>query len=182
MSEGLDASDVLALTKNNGGDFGGSWAWIIIILLFLVGGNGFGFGGNGGRAATVEDVNTTSNFNRLENQVRSNENLLQNSVLDLSNGLCLLGNTVNEKFSQLRYDTTIGQKDLSAQLADCCCNTQKLIMEEGNKTRSLIQENKIESLQDRIHQLELANATAGIVRYPSNSTYTSGPNPYYGRR
>ena len=73
-------ADIKAVTDDNDGMFGGNGAWLIIILLFLLGGgNGFGYGNNG-RCATVEDVNNSANFTRLENQVRFNENAIQNRI------------------------------------------------------------------------------------------------------
>lgn len=35
-------------------------------------------------------------------------------------------------------------------------------------------------MQARINQLELNQAVAGVVRYPSATTYTSGANPFCG--
>lgn len=84
------------------------------------------------------------------------------------------------------------------QLADCCCTTQRntdalrfdlanynagilaAIGADGEKTRAMIQQNKIETLQGRINQLELNNAMCGVVRYPTASTYYAGNNPFCG--
>ena len=41
-----------------------------------------------------------------------------------------------------------------------------------------MQANKIESLQEKIQELELQAAMAGVVKYPSGTTYTAGFNPY----
>ena len=79
--ENYSLSDVAAVTRGNMDGFGdGNGWWIILILLFALGGNGFGYGRDGfaGRVATVEDVNNSANFTRLEGQVRFNENLIQN--------------------------------------------------------------------------------------------------------
>lgn len=180
MTEGLSASDVLALTRNNEDGFmGGSAWWVIIILLFL--GGGFGYGGrDGGRCATVEDVSSSANFTRLESQARFNENAIQQGFMNTFNGICDLGYKELENFSTLRYDNAIGQKDLMAQIADCCCKTQTAIHAEGEATRALIQENKIEALRDKVQALELAAATANVVRYPTGFSYSAGPSPFCG--
>jgi hypothetical protein len=183
MDSNLSLADIAAVTRNNNTDgFGdGNGWWIILILLFALGGNGFGYGnGVAGRVATVEDVNSSANFTRLENQVRFNENAIQNGFSNTFNGIANLGYRELENFSTLRYDNAIGQKDLMAQIADCCCKTQTAIHAEGEATRALIQENKIEALQNKINALELQAATANVVRYPTGFSYSAGPSPFCG--
>lgn len=184
MDSNLSVADIAAVTRGNNMDgFGdGNGWWIILILLFALGGNGFGYGRDGfaGRVATVEDVNTSANFTRLENQVRFNENAIQNGFSNTFNGIANLGYRELENFSTLRYDNAIGQKDLAAQVAACCCETKGLIQAEGAATRALIQENKIEALQSKINALELQNAVAGVVRYPTSYAYSAGPSPFCG--
>jgi hypothetical protein len=182
MDSNLSLADIAAVTRNNNMDgFGdGNGWWIILILLFALGGNGFGYGRDGfaGRVATVEDVNNSANFTRLENQVRFNENAIQNGFLNTFNGISNLGYRELENFSTLRYDNAIGQKDLAAQIAECCCKTQTAIHAEGEATRSLIQTNKIEALQEKIHALELQAAVGNVVRYPTSYSYSAGPSPF----
>ena len=180
----LSAADVAAVTNPrmgygcyDGGFGGDSWAWIILVIL-LGGVNGFGYGRDGGRCATVEDVNNSANFTRLENQVRMNENTIQQGFTNIGNGICDLGYKELQNFSTLRYDNAIGQKELSAQIADCCCKTQTAIHAEGEATRALIQENKIEALQQKINALELQSALCGVVRYPTALTYSTNCNPF----
>lgn len=176
--ENYSLSDIAAVS-NRDGMFGGgdSWAWIILVL--LLGGGGI-YGNNGlyGRTATVEDVNNSANFTRLENQVRFNENAIQAGFTNTFNGICDLGYKELQNFSTLRYDNAIGQKELSAQIADCCCKTQTAIHAEGEATRALIQENKIEALRDKVHALELQSSLCGVVRYPTAMTYTAGTSPF----
>ena len=55
---GLSAGDVLALSKNNDGIFGGEgFAGIIMLLIVagLFGGSGFGWGKNSGKNETLID-------------------------------------------------------------------------------------------------------------------------------
>jgi hypothetical protein len=180
--DNMSLSDIAAVTRGNEGFGDGNGWWIILILLFALGGNGFGYGRDGfaGRVATVEDVNNSANFTRLENQVRYNENAIQNGFSNTFNGIANLGYRELENFSTLRYDNAIGQKDLAAQIASCCCETKGLIQAEGAATRALIQENKIEALQQKINALELQNAVAGVVRYPTSYAYSAGPSPFCG--
>lgn len=182
MENTLSAADIAAVTGPrmgygcyDGGLGGDSW-WVVLILLFALGGGGLY--GNNGRCASVEDVNNTANFTRLENQVRFNENAIQNGFTNIGNGICDLGYKELQNFSTLRYDNAIGQKDLMAQIAECCCKTQTAIHSEGEATRALIQENKIEALQQKINELELKANLCGVVRYPTALTYTTSCNPF----
>ena len=68
MENGLTASDVALMSRNNDGfGFGNEGLWLFAILALMGGGNGF-FGGNGERAATVGDVQRASDFQALERQ------------------------------------------------------------------------------------------------------------------
>lgn len=51
---------------------------------------------------------------------------------------------------------------------------------EGQKTRDMLAQNKIEALQGKVAQLELANQLAGVVRYPNGWTYDAGRSPFCG--
>lgn len=180
MDSNLSLADIAAVTRNNNMDgFGdGNGWWIILILLFALGGNGFGYGNGAGRVATVEDVNNSANFTRLENQVRFNENAIQNGFSNTFNGIANLGYRELENFSTLRYDNAIGQKDIISAIQSCCCETQKAIAADGAATRGLIQENKIEALRDKVHALELQAAMFGTVKYPNSFTYATNGNPF----
>lgn len=138
-----------------GEGFGGaSGIWLFAILALMWGGNGFG--GRYNNAATVEDLNTTSNFSRMESQVRSNADLVERKSDVINSGICNIGYTMAEKFGE----------------------TNALIIAENQKTRDLIQQNKIEALQCRINQLELNQALNGVVRYPNGMTYNAGQSPF----
>lgn len=132
-----------------GNSFGNDGLWLFAILALM--GGGFGYG-NRGNVATQDDLN----FARLENQVRANAELTERKADAISNGICSLGYTIAEKFGQ----------------------TDALIIAENQKTRDLMQQNKIEQLQAKINQLELSQALCGVVRYPSGFTYNAGSSPF----
>lgn len=190
---------------NNDGFFGGNGLWLFAILALMWGGNGFGFGGNnlGFRPATAEDVNNGFNFNDLQNQNRDiitaiNAGTAQ-AVATTNQVYHDVVGALNDKYSELQRDVAglaVGQANLLAKENECCCATlraidgvnynnamntaaiKETIMAEGQKTRDLVTANKIEAMQDKIRQLELNQAVAGVVRYPSATTYTSGSNPF----
>lgn len=141
-----------------GGDgFGnGSGIWLFAILALMWGGFGGNRFGGYGNPATVEDLNTTSNFARLEGQIRANADLTERKTDAISNGLCTLG------------------YDLQAQIN----NVNSNVVAQAQSIKDMLYEDKICALQSRINQLELANATSNIVRYPTTTVYTSGCCPF----
>lgn len=149
----MESTGITPVMDMNGGEcgFGGGGLWLFAILALMWG----GFGGNrfgNDSVATKDDLN----FSRLENQVRSNAELTERKTDAINNGLCSLGYEVANKFGE----------------------TNALIIAENQKTRDLIQQNKIETLQGRINQLELSQALCGVVRYPNGMTYNAGPSPF----
>lgn len=56
--------------------------------------------------------------------------------------------------------------------ANTTAQTQKIL--------DALSADKISALQGRINQLELQNAVAGVVRYPTAMTYAYNANPFCG--
>lgn len=113
------------------GFFGGDWAWIIILLLLGWGGNrGFGFGGgfggygeggfiNGydiGKLATTNDV-----------AVGFNNSAVLNNLNDLKLGQAGIQQTLCQGFNGVNTSILTSTSGLQAQIADCCCQTQRAI-------------------------------------------------------
>lgn len=147
------------------GDFGGgSGIWLFAILALMWGGNGF-FGNGNGRCATTEDLNNATNFARLEAQVRDNGTTLLQKYDNLNNGLASLGYEMAQQFGQV-------QRDMCAMQAKTTSDIQSV--------KDMLYQNKIETMQSRINQLELAQATNGLVRYPTAMAYNAGNSPFCG--
>ena len=118
--------------RDNGGYgngfFGGDLAWIIILaLLFGWGNNGNGFGGFGGgngffggydigKLATSDDV-----------AVGFAQNATLNSLNDLKLGQAGLQQTLCQGFNGVNTSILTSSSGLQAQIADCCCTTQRAI-------------------------------------------------------
>ena len=165
------------------------WIFALLILL-LIGGGGF-FGGNrviNGEPVTEAGLCNAMNFNNLENSVgRLNDNLT-NTYIGLQNGMCQMG-----------YETLKNFGTTQNQIAQCCCETQRAIdgvnyngaintaainantTAQTQKVLDAIQQNKIESLQAQVNQLQLQSAMCGVVRYPNATTYTSGVSPFWNQ-
>lgn len=172
----------------DGYGFGGNGLWLFAILALMNGGFG-GWANRGygldGRVATVEDLANQSNFTRLEGQVRANENLIQNGITNLGNGICSLG-----------YQLATDKGELSKEISTCCCNTQRAVdsvkfdmanyasainantTAQTQKILDAIAQNKIEVLQSQVNQLQLNQALCGVVRYPTTTTYATYCNPF----
>lgn len=169
---------------------GGSGLWLFAILALMWGGNGF-FGGRGygvdGRVATVEDLNNSANFTRLESQVMNNGNRIESKADMIANGLCDLG-----------YESAKQFGNVSRQISECCCATQRSIdgvqynnalntaainantTAQVQKVLDTLSADKAAAQAQRINQLELQQALAGVVRYPTAMAYNAGISPFCG--
>lgn len=137
----------------NGGMFGGNndWGWIIILLLFGWGGNrgfggfGGGFGGGVGcgcsPCATQADaraaVDQQTLISKIDQQTyglsdvfNSLNTNLNNNFRGIDNAICTLG-----------YQGAQHANNLSAQLAQCCCDTRTAI--QDNTTSGVMNTNTL---------------------------------------
>lgn len=119
---GYTLSDIATVSGNrNDGMFGGGdWgAWIILFLLFgMFNGRGFGgFGGNGGGDGYTKSY-ITDGF--AMNNLQSGINAIQQGICDSTYALT---NGINNGF----HGVDVGFHNLSAQLAQCCCDNRAAI-------------------------------------------------------
>ena len=177
MDSSYSLADIRAATEGNGWNdgcgMGGGWfAWILLFALF--GGNGFGFN-NRGNCASTEDLASGFNFSALQGK---------------TNDILTAVNNVNQNIGNAVCSSTY---ELASKIDNCCCNTQaaiqqvrydmavqngdikSLIHSEAEATRNLMQQNKIESLQQQINALQLNSALCGI---PRTSPYGYGIYAY----
>ena len=155
------------------GGYGGELVWIIL-LAALFGGFGGGFGGFGGGAGAfgLEAIYGSQQFNQLDNGIRSIQNGICDSTFALNNSIKDGFYSVNSNISSALCNTTYelaSKIDANRFAAEqCCCQTQRAIdgvnfnnaqntcqivnaiHAEGNATRELITQNKIEMLQSKL--------------------------------
>lgn len=123
----MTPADIRACCGNdNNGGFGGMWGdWIILFLLFgMFGyggfGGGFGFGGFGGGGLngvlTRADINEGFALNNITGGIQA----IQQGICDSTYALT---NAINGGF----HSTERGLWDVSRQIGDCCCQTQRAI-------------------------------------------------------
>ena len=195
MDSAMSPADMRAVLDGSNCGYGDGWGggmggWWMIILFALIfgGGGGFGFN-NRGNCASTEDLASGFNFSALQGKT--------NDILAAVNG-------VNQNLGNAICSSTY---ELASKIDNCCCNTQaaiqqvrydmavqngdikSLIHSEAEATRNLMQQNKIESLQQQINALNLQTALCGIPRtspygygiytYPACSGYNTCGNCAY---
>lgn len=121
----MTPADIAALTRSNDDSFGGGAWWVIILFLFygMFGWGGFGgfggFGGgmNGGVGSEVQrGFDHSSVISKLDG---------------ITQGICdstyALNNAITNGFNNTNVAVMQGFGNLSSQLANCCCETQRAI-------------------------------------------------------
>lgn len=78
-----------------------------------------------------------------------------------------IGNSINANIAQSRYDSALNTAAINANITN---QTQKVL--------DVIAQNRIETLQGRVNQLELQAATQNVLRYPTSWTYNAGMSPF----
>lgn len=190
MDNGFSLADIKAVTDNEHDGWGGGSWWILLLFIIMMGGgNGFGWGNRGVENAIASQADVQRGFNQQTTTSKLDE---------LAYGMA------NSGYENLRLNyqsqlSSVGAFNaLGSQIDNCCCSTkmeiannrydaernasaiQAAVHAEGEATRALIQENKIEALQNKIQALELQSAMCGVVRYPTGTTYSAGAWPFGG--
>lgn len=187
------------------GGNGGLLFAILLIVLFMGGG---AWGGNRGAFGTEAIQNQMQqgfdNQNTMANQRETlaavNAGTAQ-SVAATNQTFHDMLSVFSDKYTELDRDIlSIGStlQQVMANQNQCCCSTLRAIdgvnyanaqntaAINANTTAAVqkvldaITENKVEALQGRINQLELNNAVAGVVRYPTTFAYNAGQSPFCG--
>lgn len=150
MTDSLSPADVIALQgrnncgcgcgyNNNGWDGlgnGGSWVFLLFILLAFGRGfggwggwGGFGYGNSAGiqGIATRADINEGFAFNNVDRNIRGIQQGLCDGFYALNNSVMNGFHGVDNAICNLGYQTQQGFNNLGAQLASCCCETQRSI-------------------------------------------------------
>lgn len=117
--------------SNNCGGYGmggfGEWIWIIVLFALWQNG-GFGFGGYGGgygRGDCATQADLAMGFNN--SSVLSGINDLRLGQAGIQQTLCQGFNGVNTTVLQGFNGVEKGFCDISHQISDCCCGTQRAI-------------------------------------------------------
>lgn len=164
---------------NGNGSMAFDWSWIVALLIIAgIFGNGFGFGGGNAAGVSEEFLD-----NRLmaRDVFNTNDNVLtsacqtQRDVLNSKYASQVSDCNLSKEIMQNRYDNSLQTQTLSAQMAECCCATKQLIIEENQKTRDLIQNNYIEGLRTA-----LSDAKAEISNRDQTSAILNTMGRWHG--
>ena len=207
---GLSASDVLALTKDSDGLFGGGTSGgilaLIIIFVLLFGNGGFGgWGGNGAAAnyATQADIQRGFDTRTIVSKLDGITNGLCDGFYATNNSI----NGVNMNTMQGFNSVNQGINSLGYQMQQCCCenlrandslkyeNAQNTcaivnaIHADGEATRALMQANTVQELRDKLQErdntisnfMQSQGLLTALGRYVTNPPCYQGYNGYgYG--
>ena len=193
------------IMTNDGFGFGGGmgiFAFFILALLF--GGNGWG-SNNGNSNAIQADVNRGFDNQNLQAQTRDilgavtggTAQTIAASTANAANAINAIkdGNAaLIREFGNVETALTA----LNGKQQECCCNILRSCdginynnaintasinantTAMGQKILDALAQSKIDSLQAKVQTLELAQAMAGVVKYPQAMTYGAGPSPFCG--
>lgn len=138
-SSGLSVADAIALRddngcRNNDGFGGNGWEWMMFLFFLLAWGNGgWGGFGNGAGQGALQGYATQSDIQRgFDNSavVTKLDGITQgicDSTYALNNAITNGFNNTNLGMMQGFNGVERGFCNLSSQLADCCCTTQRAI-------------------------------------------------------
>lgn len=201
MDGSVSLADIAAVTDRNGygggwgnGMFGMEWLFALLILPAITNGGFYGNGSRNGEPVTESGLCNAMNFNNLEGAVGRLGDQVANVNTNLGNAVCNLG-----------YETLRNFNNLESQLASCCCNIERGLLENrylaaqntadinANTTakvqsvldaicglRMEMKDDRIAGMQNQINQLQLNAALCGVVRYPNQTTYNAGYSPFFG--
>ena len=124
--------------NNGNGMFGNDAWWIIVLLLFGWGGRGYGFGGGfgggygagttcGAPCATQADVRAAVDQQTLISKIDQQTYGLADSFTALNNTLNNNFRGIDNAICTLGYQGAQHASNLSAQIAQCCCDTRAAI-------------------------------------------------------
>lgn len=185
---------------------GGIFALLILLGIFNGGLGGWGNNGTGNANAIQADVNRGFDNQNLQAQTRDILSAVNNGTAQsvaatnqtFHDNLSAMQSLYNETARDIA-GLAVGQSNILANQNSCCCTTKQMIADAGaslsaqmaqSKYETAMQmagmearltqkmdANEITSLRDQINQLQLAQATAGMLKFPNNWSYGAGPFP-----
>lgn len=186
-----DLASVVGNKDNNGFGFGnGGLLLVVVLFLFFMMFGGFNRGCDYGQYATAasqQEILFGQQFGQLNDRLTS-----------IGNGICGLGYDMQGNIGQLGKEMALAQNGtntaimqsangIQAQLAECCCNTQRAIDGVNANIEAKFAaleksqlEQRIAEQSARIASLEMDNRMYGVVRYPNGYTYNAGMSPFCG--
>lgn len=82
----------------------------------------------------------------------------------------------DRRIATMRYVRCLTAPEIAGALNTASINATTTA--QTQKILDAISANKIEALQGKVSELQLAQAMQGVVRYPSSWAYNAGPSPF----
>lgn len=193
---------------DNGSYFGNdAFMWIFALLILCGGGFGGGFFGNNNGVNTL-NADMQRGFDN-QNAMANQREILAAVNAGTAQSVAATNQSFHDNLAAMQslYNETardiaalaVGQANLAAAQQACCCDTKQIIMQSNydaamrdaatnanftqqiQGVKDMIAQNKIEALQAQVSQLQLAQATSGMLKFPTSWSYGAGPfPPIYG--
>jgi hypothetical protein len=178
----------------------------LLILLGIFNGGFGGFGGNNQQYATRDQVQQGFDNQNMQMQtsgILSAVNAGTAQAVAATNqsfhdSLAAMQSLYNETARDIA-GLAVGQSNILANQNSCCCSTKQMIADAGaslsaqiaqskydtsmqmagleQKILSKMDANEITALRDQVNQLQLAQATSGMLRFPNSWSYGAGAFP-----
>lgn len=191
----------------NGDFGGNSYLWIILLFfLFGMGGyGGFGWGGNGNVAneasmqrgfdeqnnmanqreilsavnnGTAQTISaSTANATNAINAIKDGNANLIREFGNVETALTALSGKQQECCSQQKMLTAETGAQVNANIAQSKYDTSMQLAQMEQRITAKMDANEIQSLRDKVQNLELLNATNGMLKFPNQWTFTGGYFP-----
>ena len=206
MDNGTGITPVMPIGGGYGDGFGGSsfiWIFGLLILMGMFNGGFGGWGnGNGNSNAIQNDINRGFDNQNLQAQTRD---ILTAVNAGTAQSVAATNQTFHDSLAAMQslYNETardiaslaVGQANALANQNACCCETKQLIQQTNydgamrdaatnanitaqiQSVKDMIAQDKIEALQAQVSQLQLAQATSGMLKFPNSWSYGAGPFP-----
>lgn len=207
MDGSLTASDVALLNNDGMGGWNGMiWLFAILALMGggfgNWGNNNFANAIGYDNLATSNEVQRGFDNQNLQAQTRDilaavNAGTAQSVAATnqtFHDNLAAMQSLYNETARDIS-DLRVGQANILARQNECCCEQKQMIMQNNydgamrdaatnanitsqiQSVKDMISQNKIEALQAQVSQLQLAQATAGVLKFPNSWSYGAGYFP-----
>lgn len=164
VNPGADAATTMAMMNNN------PWMYLIMLALFTNG----GFGGNRNNAdyvALSNQINDNNNnqwareaiqgngfaISQLAQNLNVDYNAIQQAVNSVNANIAAVGAQNGMGFAAVQNAINLGNLNLIQQMKDCCCATQKQILEQGYQGR-------IETINQTNDLSTVMRAEVGLAR------------------
>ena len=190
-----------------GGSFMWIFGLLVLLGLFNGGGFGWGNNGFANaigyeNLATSNEVQRGFDNQNLQAQTRD---ILSAVNSGTAQAVAATNQTFHDSLAAMQslYNETardiaglqVGQANSLANQNACCCETKQMIMQTDyngamrdaatnanftaqiQSVKDMIAQDKIEALQAQVNQLQLAQATNGMLRFPNSWSYGAGPFP-----